>query len=62
MSNGQDVLLTGGRLGTMLFWGASLHTLRIARYKMYLKCLTGGHNVRKKFKKIKYVNMNMFHF
>jgi len=28
---------------------------------MYLKYLTGDHNARKKFLKIKYVNMNMFH-
>jgi len=38
-----------------------INTLRIVHYKMYLKYLTGGHNARKKFVKIKYVNINMFH-
>jgi len=28
---------------------------------MYLKYLIGGHNARKKFFLIKYVDMNMFH-
>jgi len=33
--------------------------LRIARYKMYLKYLTSNCNARKKFLKIKYVNINV---
>jgi len=38
-----------------------INMLRIAHYKMYLNYLTGSHNARKKFVKIKYVNINTFH-